>query len=323
MKVVTAGHACVDVTPILDTSPGTAPGVLYPVGPLKFTLGGSAINTARTLSGLGAEVSMAIARGHDLLDLIYQRLLSELGIVGHAVDTELSTSYSIVVEHGGHDRTFWQHEGFNAAFDPRKVELENIEPDLFHVGYPSLVPFLCLNPSALAEAFQAARAREISTSLDLAHVGDGSVASRVDWVSWFARTLAHVDVISPSWDDLSSAMGLPSQPSPQAMREIAEQLIAWGAAVVQISAGSRGFLLRTANAERLARGGSVVAALGARWADQDLWFDAERIESPRTTVGAGDALTAGLIYSVGEGLEPSEAGGFARSVVGRHLRGEV
>ncbi|GAA4889363.1 hypothetical protein GCM10025789_02200 [Tessaracoccus lubricantis] len=322
MKAVALGHACVDITPRLDLSPGIEPGILYPVGPLRFALGGSAINTARKLHELGTSVSMAIATGQDTLTLIYERLLHDMGVPMQLIPTGLTTSYSIVVEHGHHDRTFWQHEGFNAAFDARQVDLDTDQPDLVHAGYPSLVPFWCHNVDSLLETFTAAQQRGITTSLDLAHVGEGSVASTVDWAEWFRQVLPAVDVMSPSWDDVSSAFGLTGEPTRARMVEVADMLLEMGVAVVQLSAGKEGFLLRTAGTGRLERAGRVLAPVAGAWADQDLWFDAEVIDEPETTVGAGDSLTAGLLHALGMGLAPVAAGEFARAVVGRHLRGE-
>lgn len=321
MKVLTMGHACVDITPRLDISPGIEPGILYAVGPLHFSLGGSAINTGRKLHELGTDTTMVIATGKDELALIYEQLLRASGVPMILMQTPLTTSYSIVVEHGQHDRTFWQHEGFNAALDPREVDVAGAAPDLLHAGYPSLVPFWCENVGVLAETFAATRAMGITVSLDLAHVGEGSIADRVDWHDWFARTLPHVDVLSPSWDDVSSALGVDGDPTPDRMREMAQKLLDWGVAVVQLSAGKDGFLLRSAGQERLERGGGVLSQLSA-WADQDVWFEAEAIESPRTTVGAGDSLTAGLLHALGQGMSPAAAGAFAREVVGLHLRSE-
>lgn len=314
------GHACVDITPQLHHSPGIEPGILYPVGPLKFTLGGSAVNTARKLHELGTDVSMAVANGQDDLGLMYSRLLDATGIPTQLIPTDLSTSYSIVVEHGQHDRTFWQHEGFNAAFDARLVDLNAPELDLLHAGYPSLVPYWCLNVDSLIETFTFAKGRGLTTSLDLAHVGEGSVASTVPWREWFAQTLPTVDVLSPSWDDVTSALNLTLDPTPSNLRDVAQSLLDMGVGVVQLSAGRAGFLLRTASYERLNAGGRVLSPLAANWAHQDLWFDAETIDNPRTTVGAGDSLTAGLLHALGAGQAPLEAGHFARHVVGRHLK---
>lgn len=320
MKVLVAGHACIDIIPVLETSPGMAPGLLYPVGPLQFRVGGSAPNTSGTLHALGADVELALAMGDDELGRICRSQLDARGQRVHWIHSELSSSYSIVVEHGHHDRTFWQHEGSNASFDPRLLDLDAIAPAICHLGYPSLLPLTCTEPSAMAEAFAEAKRRGITTSLDLAHVGDGSVAATVDWHAWFARTLPHVDVMSPSWDDVSSALGHHEEASPEALERVAGDLLDGGVAVVSLSAGALGFVLRTASASRLRQAGAALSDRADVWADQTLWFPAERVESPATTVGAGDALTGGLLHAITLGLAPEDAGRHARDVVGRHLR---
>ncbi|GAB3822477.1 sugar kinase [Tessaracoccus terricola] len=321
MKVLVAGHCCVDITPVLPgTSPGMEPGILYAVGPLRFKVGGSAPNSSGTLQALGADVELAVSMGDDELGHICRQQLDERGTKLHWTSSPLASSYSIVVEHGSHDRTFWQHEGSNATFDPRDLDLDAIAPDLLHLGYPSLLPLTCTDPTVMADAFASARARGITTSLDLAHVSEDSVASRVDWEDWFTRTLPHVDACSPSWDDVSSALGTHAEATRERLEETADRLLGWGAAVVSLSAGSLGFVLRTAPAERLRAGGRVLARVADTWADQRLWFPAEHVADPATTVGAGDALTGGLLFALTRGMDPQEAGSFARTTVGRHLR---
>lgn len=323
MSVIAAGHLCVDLTPHLaGHAPGLEPGILYAVGALKQEIGGSAANTGGTLARLGESVAVHASIGDDDLGGLCRAKLA--GVVGggvHLSTSRLGTSYSIVIEHGEHDRTFWQYEGASADFDPRDVEL-GPGVEVLHVGYPSLLPLLCRDTTALAEAFERAKVKGLTTSLDQAHVAEGSVASTVDWAAWFARTVPHTDVWSPSWDDMTSALGLTQAASREALTAMAERMLGWGAAVVQLSAGALGFVLATAGEERLARGGKTLAPLAVSWADQLLWFPADRIDAPVTTVGAGDALTAGLLRALRLGLEPRQAGEFARAVVGRHLRGQ-
>ena len=133
MKVLVAGHCCIDITPELPgTSPGMEPGILYSVGPLKFKVGGSAPNSSGTLQALGADVEVAVTMGDDELGHICWQQLDDRGAVLHWTTSPFASSYSIVVEHGSHDRTFWQHEGSNASFDPRELDLDGIAPDLLH-----------------------------------------------------------------------------------------------------------------------------------------------------------------------------------------------
>ncbi|MGV8847198.1 carbohydrate kinase family protein [Tessaracoccus sp.] len=321
MLVLVAGHCCVDITPELgDRRPGLEPGILYPVGPLRFKVGGSGPNTSGTLIALGADVELAVTMGDDELGQICRRQLAARGGTLRIDDSPESSSYSIVIEHGQHDRTFWQHEGSNASFDPRQVDLDSSPPGVLHLGYPSLLPLTCHQPTVMAEAFSAAKQRNITTSLDLAHVGVGSVASGVDWRAWFDLTLPFVDVCSPSWDDITSALGNHSEPTREKLHHTADELLSQGAAVVALSAGSLGFVLHTGSGERLRDAGVALSGQAAPWADQKLWFPGERWDNPVTTVGAGDSLTGGLLHAIINGMTPQDAGFHARTVVGRHLR---
>lgn len=321
MMVLVAGHCCVDITPELhDLGPGLQPGLLYPVGPLQFKVGGSAPNTSGTLIALGADVELAVSMGEDELGQICRAQLTARGGRLRMLDSPLPSSYSIVIEHGQHDRTFWQYEGSNATFDPRLVDLDSSSPGILHLGYPSLLPVSCAEPTAFADAFNSAKQRHMTTSLDLAHVARGSMASAVDWRRWFELTLPFVDICSPSWDDVTSAVGHSLSPTRERLEQQADELLDWGAAVVSLSAGSLGFVLHTASADRLEESGIALRDMAEAWADKRLWFPGERFDNPTTTVGAGDALTGGLLHAVVEGLSPLEAGMHARSVVGRHLR---
>ncbi len=321
MKVVAMGHACVDVLPAVTAGlPGMEPGILYPVGPLAFRLGGSVPNTGGALAALGVDVVLHCSMGDDPLGRVGGQLLADMGADVHLVPSDTSTSYSIVIESGDHDRTIWQHEGSNVSFRPSSLDLGALEADLVHLGYPSLLPKLSRQPELLRSFFASARARGTTTSLDLAHVAPGSLGSTVDWSRWFRLTLPEVDLVSPSWDDLGSALGLDPVPSAEEVQDVADLFIARGAAAVAISNGARGFLLQTADAGRLSSAGRALedwtSYPGGRW-----WIDAEEISHPATTLGAGDTLTAGLIHGITLGMSPLEAAHHARSIVGRHLRG--
>lgn len=322
MLVSVAGHCCVDITPALkEGAPGLDPGILYPVGPLKFLVGGSGPNTSGTLLALGAEVELTVTMGEDELGRICRAQLNARGGKLRVIDSPLPSSYSIVVEQGQHDRTFWQYEGSNATFDPRQIDLDSSCPGIFHLGYPSLLPVTWTDPSAIAEAFAAARERSITTSLDLAHVGDGSLAREVDWAAWFEETLPLVDICSPSWDDVTSALGGNQKaPTRELLAQAADHMLSGGVAVVSLSAGNLGFVIHTASEDRLQAAGVALSGRAEAWADKRLWFPAEPVEDPVTTVGAGDSLTGGLLHAIVEAMTPEEAGLHARKVAGRHLR---
>ncbi len=311
-SIVVAGHICLDLTPELGASARLDPGRLIDVGALRMGLGGCVANTGLALADLGAEVSLHSTVGDDELgriiaDTIARRpgLHADLHIV-----PDHATSYSLVLEPAGHDRTFWHHTGANAVFTGSELDVGSAR--LLHLGYPPLLPALLTDGGAPLEAvLRRARSRGATTSLDLAVVDPASSVGAADWAGILKRTAAVTDVLTPSLDDLTSALGpalgIPAQPAAVAAGAYADLLIEWGAAVVAISAGADGLLLRTASAERLARGGAMLAPLASRWADVSLRVRPLPVERVVTTNGAGDASTAGLLFALSRGASPTLA----------------
>lgn len=205
MTVIVAGHLCVDLTPAFAHEPSLQPGTLVDVGPLGVRLGGAVANTARALRALGVAVTVSAAVGDDALAPIVGEQLLDEGLAHarlHVVEGS-ATSYSVVVEAPGRDRTFWHHPGANDAFTGADLDLAGAS--LLHVGYPSLLQSLSRDAgAALVRLFERARAAGVTTSLDLAVVDPAGPAASVDWMLLLDRVLPLTDVASPSADDLRS-----------------------------------------------------------------------------------------------------------------------
>lgn len=316
LTIALAGHLCVDLTPALLGPPRLVPGELVEVGPLTTSLGGCLGNTARALAALGHPVAVHAAVGDDDLG----RTARE-GLRGPLVTPALDvlpggTSYSVVVQPPGADRVFWHHTGVNAAFDGAGLDVTGT--DLLHLGYPALLPALLDDGGRpLAALLARARAAGATTSVDLVVVDRQTPVGRLDWRSLLQRACAETDVISPSLDDLTSALGIATPTSGEAVdalaEELAEQLLAWGVGVVLLTLGDRGALLRTAGAERLAAGGRALAPLAASWAGASLRLPALRVPLATTTNGAGDASSAGLLHALSLGADPELAARLARA----------
>jgi sugar/nucleoside kinase (ribokinase family) len=95
------------------------PGRLIQVGPLAMSAGGCVGNTGAALAALGVPTHLVASAGSDELGRVLIALLA-----ASAADTSgvsqldgRGTSYTIVVDVPGRDRTFWHHLGANAAFD--------------------------------------------------------------------------------------------------------------------------------------------------------------------------------------------------------------
>ena len=202
-------------------------------------------------------------------------------------------------EPGGQDRSFWHHVGANAEFDGTAVDLAGA--GLLHVGYPSLLPALIADGGRPLEALLArARAAGLTTSLDLAVIDPASPAAREDWPALLRRVLPLVDVLSPSIDDVRTALHLDAGSGPSELRDTARMLLELGPAIVMLTAGAAGLQLSTGDAARLR-----TAGLDEAWSGQEHFTPPPPVEV-RTTLAAGDAATAGLLYGLLTGLGARE-----------------
>jgi sugar/nucleoside kinase (ribokinase family) len=121
-SVLVAGHLCIDITPELSHVPELVPGQLYEIGAAQLTLGGCVANTGLTLAAAGVPTRVCGRVGSDPLGEVAHRLLAEHEVDMTNVTTTAgaATSYTIVVQLSGHDRTFWHHPGANATFTGRE-----------------------------------------------------------------------------------------------------------------------------------------------------------------------------------------------------------
>lgn len=303
-----AGHICIDLTPRLPGAADVTPGALVEVGPLMMRPGGSVSNTGGDLVALGADVQMHADVGDDDLGHTLRELLQRRDGPRHRLRTVpgATTSYSIVVQPHHADRTFWHHVGANNTFDGSSVPLGRA--DLLHLGYPPILPALLADSGTrLLELLAGAHDAGSSTSVDLCVVDPSSAAGAVDWMALLERVSPYVDILTPSVDDLRSALRVDwlAADNVEAVGAAADLLVEMGACVVMVTAGASGLLLRTAPAERLRRS-RVLAPIAAEWGNRRLWVPALPV-MPAGTTGAGDAATAGLIFGLLAGMGPERA----------------
>ncbi|MGO1537947.1 MAG: carbohydrate kinase family protein [Leucobacter sp.] len=322
--ITVAGHVCADFTPELPLGIGMTPGHLYDVGPLAIQPGGCIVNVGRALHALGIQSRSSGIVGADELGGTVIRAMSDMGLDTSDIQRtdEIGTSYTIVIEPAGMNRSFWHHTGANNTFHGAQVNLD--DTDLLHLGYPSLAPgLLPNNAEPLVTVMQRAKQAGITTSLDLAVVDQTAPIGQLDWHSMIARTLVEVDVFSPSIDDLTSALEIGPVSSKEELMSIADDMIEAGAAIVMLSAGEDGLLVRSAGAERLAQGGRVLQALGDEWANATAWAPAREISRVVTTNGAGDSASAGLLYGLIHGYSPEKTAEQATRVAAGWIQGEL
>src|SRR5450759_1670005 len=313
------GHLCVDLRPGLGSTKIAAPGELAMVGPMGISMGGAVGNCGRVLADLGVDVSLSACVGDDELGAMARRILgTHHRDVDLAVMPGLATSYSLVVEPEGVDRSFWHHTGAHAAF---VGDCAVTATRLLHFGYPSLTPAMCADGGApILRLFDRAHRQGVATSLDLAFVADNSPVRDLDWEALLRTAVAASDVCCPSWHDLASCLGVPMDAEAAYVSEWADRFLDWGAGVVLITLGERWSLLRGADRDRLA----PFAACGidaSAWAGTTTWQAPDVLTDVTTTNGAGDAYKAAFLARMVEGDGPQECLDDAGRVVARYLTG--
>jgi sugar/nucleoside kinase (ribokinase family) len=321
-KISVAGLVCVDLRPELDESARLAPGRLIEIGPLSMQLGGMVGNTGENLLDLGVPIRLECGVGADELGQYVRDSLQAQGadIGGIRSVTGVGTSYSLILEPHGVDRTIWHSIGANARFDGSDVDLDGV--DILHVGYPALLPALVANDAApLGAVLTRARAAGVTTSIDLSYVDTASAAASLDWNTILPLIAGQSDVMSPSLDDLTSALRIDEPFSIELVDQMLTHLLEWGVAVAAISAGDQGLFLRTANAARLRKAGRALASNGDEWADQSLHVPPAWHDVPVTTNGAGDATSAGLLYGIAKGVSPEQSAQLAAACSGARVSG--
>ncbi len=302
-----AGHLCVDLAPELPAELELTPGALQNIGPMRMVVGGSVANTGKVLHSLGAKVTANAVVGKDELGTITKKLLSDVGIgVESIIETsETTSSYSVVVEPKGIDRTFWHHVGANSLFNASHIDTSS---KIVHLGYLPLLPATFENGGAgLRQIIRKVKDAGSALSIDLAVVDANSAAGEVDWESVFYENAPDIDILTPSIDDLKSAFQITEDYSRESLEMHAARLIDWGVGIVAISAGEHGMIVKTSNENRLQNSALSQILNVEDWADITHFQKTLVAGTPVSTNGAGDASTAGFLFALGRSANPIQA----------------
>ena len=311
------GHICLDVIPQLQADPGgraRRPGALDLIGPVTLAAGGCVGNTGIALHRLGLRTTLVARVGDDE----FGGLLSSL--VGHAAP-EASvrliptrgrpTSYSLVANRPGRDRSIEHFPGVNGAFVADDVPAELLaSTTLLHVGYPPLMAGLIADDGReLALLLARAHQLGVITSLDMANANLDSGADRLRWRRLLERVLPDVDVFLPSLAEAGHLLrrrvhaDAGRGPSLASVARLADELVAMGAGITGVKLGEHGLYVRTALPDRLKAGG---LRLSPTWAERELYstvFETDVIG----TAGAGDTTIAGFLFGLLAGMSPEAA----------------
>jgi sugar/nucleoside kinase (ribokinase family) len=330
-EVVVAGHLCLDVIPALVGGSRFVPGRTIEAGPATFATGGAVANTGVALHRLGVPVALVGRVGGDLFGHVVCDLLAAQGaeLVRELVHVpDIATSYTVVLSPPDADRTFVHNPSSNATFGAGDVASRLLEQTrLLHFGYPPTMRRMHLDGGhELALLLGRAKSAGAATSVDMTMIDPAGPTGKVDWRVVLANIMPATDVFMPGVEELLLTIDRPrfehlSAPgamlvdrvSAAELGELADMMLAFGAAIVGLKAGHRGLYLRTAGVERLVRMGRAAPAVLREWAGRELWAPCYRVDV-RGTTGAGDATIAGFLFGLLRGFGPERALAAANAV---------
>ncbi len=320
--IVVAGHICLDIIPALTEPPDLRPGALVEAGPAALSAGGPVGNVGLALHRLGVPVRLMGKIGGDEFGRVLVGVLRGRDprlADGLIVVPGETTSYSVVINPPGIDRTFLHCPGANSTFGAEDLPLDRLGgARILHFGYPPIMRRLYSDGGAeLRALLEAVRGRGLVTSLDLCEPDPHSEAGRVDWGRWLVRALPAVDVFAPSVEELRVMLGGGAHETPSLgrLQALAGRALAMGPAIVALKIGDQGLYVRTSrDGAALERLCGPLALDPAVWRDREVLAPCFRPARIAGTTGSGDCTIAGMLAALLRGEDPVTVGTSATAV---------
>ncbi len=329
-KVISAGHICIDITPVFPERPVSGvedilmPGKLINMGGADVHTGGSVANTGLAMKILGADVSLCCKIGRDDFGELILNILRKYDAADGVVASDKdSTSYSVVLAIPGIDRIFLHSSAANDTFEAADVSEEKLrEAALMHFGYPPLMPKMYENDGQeLIKLMEKAHACGCATSLDLAAVDPNSKAGQQDWKEILRRTLPHVDIFVPSIEELCFMMDRDRYEEWQSrthgtqdicdvldvetdIKPLAEACMSYGCKALLLKCGKPGMYLMTSSEAVLKQIPERIELDTAKWGDRAQFERSYKPEKVRSGTGCGDTSIAAFLTAMLNGEDP-------------------
>lgn len=169
-----AGNMIVDITYPIAAWPNQGELTHITEG-IQNSTGGSVCNTISDLARLDPCMHLVASgyAGHDAEgDFILQEMGKYANINLSQVRRDGRTSFTAVMSNNQtKERTFFQHAGANAHYDEKDIDWDNLDVDIFHIGYILLLPALDAEDSEygtkMARLLHNAQERGFKTSIDV------------------------------------------------------------------------------------------------------------------------------------------------------------
>lgn len=323
-KVVVAGHACLDITPIFspELSAGKlgevlSPGKLIEMQGVDIHTGGAVSNTGLAMKKMGMEVCLMAKTGDDEFGKIMSDIYGQYGAAdGIIVQKGERTSYSAVIAVPGIDRIFLHDPGCNHTFTLSDIDEEKLQDvALFHFGYPPLMKKMYENEGEeLVNIMKRVKELGIVTSLDLAFVDESSEAGKADWGKILAKVLPYIDIFVPSieelccmldksryeeWKQRAADQDLAERLCPEKdIRPLADRCIELGAKVLLLKCGAPGLYFKTAQPSRLKALEEILDLHAEEWFSEGYFERSYVPEKVLSGTGAGDTTIAAFLTAM-------------------------
>jgi len=289
-KITVAGNMIADTVKKIDSYP--VRGTLSSILEISHGVGGMGCSTSIALAKLDKSFSItAIGRiGDDENGAYVRKSLINGGVNPNVIiDDSLPTSFTDVMSDQHGDRTFFHARGANAALCYDDIPYDKLDCELFHIGYILLLDSMDAEDdeygTKLARTLARVRSMGIKTSVDV-------VSENSDRFSRVAiPSLKYCDYIIINDNEASLITGLPAREengelSEIKIRRILERLFELGVnEMVSVHTSQGGWALsRTAG-----------------------FAYSPSLDLPEQVikghVGAGDAFSAGMLYSMCKGFD--------------------
>ena len=280
-----AGNMIVDITYPIETWPKQNELTHITEG-IQNSTGGSVCNTITDLARLDPQMPLYASgfAGHDAEgDFILQELGKYANIDLSMVKRDGRTSFTAVMSNNQtKERTFFQHAGANAYYGEEHIDWDDLNVDIFHIGYILLLPALDAEDpeygTKMARLLHRVQSMGIKTSIDVVSESGNRFAKLVKPALQYCNycVINELEAQQTTGVQLRDEDGtLHTENMEQALRKLKELGVSDWAVI------------------HCPEVGCGIDEDGKYWQVKSLTLPAGYIKG---TVGAGDAFCAGVLY---------------------------
>lgn len=318
LDAVIAGHICLDMFPEFPDKEMTSfkelfvPGKLINVRGMKISTGGPVSNTGIAMQVLGARVSLIAKIGDDFIgEAILNFLEKRVSVEGIKINKDESSSYTVAIAPKDLDRIFLHNPGTNDTFCYDDIDFDLVKSArLFHLGYPPLMKKLYQDDGVeLERIYKKVSELGVITSLDFALPDPEGPSGRINWDTLLKRVLPYVDIFLPSIEEVlfmlekERFLALRGKAkgkefiqyfTADELTQLSNRLLDYGAKIVGLKCGRRGFYIKTASEGKLTKINDIDLN---NWSQRQLWLPTYHVEKIASAAGAGDSAIAGFLVA--------------------------